>query len=154
MFNQQFTCKRCKHRQNNICLLLHQEIIDEDYGCVKFTDSPYVCELCGTHVILGTIFDGMEYPYHLLCNDCASKIGTCTTCTLAQICTFRTDNSVKEPPVIPQTIRQGNTIIQTQIKNPARIKLTCEKCPCYMSGECLKEEGIGCENHQLNIEGW
>ena len=150
MFNQQFTCKRCKHRQNNVCLLTHQTT-EDNLSCAHYTDSPYVCQLCGNHILQGNI---TIIEKHLLCNDCASNIGTCITCELTQICTFRTDNTIKEPPVIPQTIRQGNTVMQTQIKNPARVKLTCEKCSCYINGECLKEAGIGCEKHKLNIEGW
>ena len=154
MFNQQFNCKKCKHKQNNICLLNHQTT-EDNLSCAYYTDSPYICQLCGNHILQNniTIFEGNE-SFHLLCNNCASKITICDTCKQAQICSFRTDSTIKEQPIIPQTIRQGNTITQTQMKNPARIKLTCEKCTCYIYGECLKEAGIGCEKHKLNIEGW
>ena len=44
--------------------------------------------------------------------------------------------------------------MQTQVKNPARIKLTCEKCTCYKDGNCLKEENKCCDNFNNAIKGW
>ena len=124
--------------------------------CSDYSDSPYICEVCGKHLTASNciIEPGISAPYHLLCPSCSSSIGSCRVCRYANICAFQTDSSIKEPPIILQTIQQGNTRIQTQVKNPARIKLTCEKCKCYHGNECFKEAEIRCGSFENCITGW
>ena len=150
-----FSCKECGHNLSNQCALSHQPVEENDI-CGYYTENPIHCEICGDHLISQQVIitAGDSTPYHILCANCYEYLGACQTCTLGNICSFRQDSSIKEPPVILQTIREGNTVIQTQIKNPARIKLTCEKCSCYREGNCCKEEISRCESYHNNITGW
>ena len=69
-------------------------------------------------------------------------------CKEAHICDFET-NSSSLPKQVQQTSRQGNMVMQTVVKNPERIRITCEKgCKCW-SDEfgCLKQNGI-CSNYE------
>lgn len=150
-----YSCKKCGHHISNHCALSHQPI-EENNICSNYTESPVYCEICGNHLISSQaiITAGNFIPYHILCVKCYKYIGACQTCTLGDICSFQQDSSIKEPLTIPQTIRQGNATIQTQVKNPARIKLTCAKCSCYREGNCCKEEISRCANYHNNITGW
>jgi hypothetical protein len=44
--------------------------------------------------------------------------------------------------VIMQTLRQGNAIMQTQVINPERVKITCYNCSCWNKEEeyCMRKE--------------
>ena len=85
--------------------------------------------------------DGTFIKY--LCGRCLKIPAQCGLCEKAQICPFETDSSPL-PKVVMKTIQQGNMMLQTQIKNPERIEITCKtQCPCFSEEfGCLKENGI------------
>lgn len=159
MIISQYKCNKCAHKikpQNILLCALTGKPIENTEVCSHYTESPYICEICGKHLLLNDciIEVGISAPYHTLCTSCSEAIGGCRACKYADICSFRTDSSIQEPPLIVQTIQQGNTRVQTQIKNPARIKLTCEKCDCYHGEECCKETINRCDKFQNCITGW
>lgn len=83
----------------------------------------------------------------VICPSCGNSLGYCPTCELAQICPFETSSS-PVPKVILKQIKQGNMVMQTQIKNPERIKVTCEsECKCWNTEHqfCMKQDGF-CAN--------
>ena len=154
-----FNCGKCGHKltaQGTLVCAINGKQIDPTGICDKYTESPYHCELCGQHLTASNcvIELGISAPYHLLCHSCSEAMGGCRACKHENICTFRSDTSIREPQIVNQTIQQGNTRIQTQVKNPARIKLTCEKCKCYHGEECCKEEIARCGSFENGITGW
>lgn len=156
MIFSQSKCEKCAHRQGNNCALSNAPIVDLNASCPHYTESAYICELCGKHLFKEAVnyTYGTQQSHHLICLTCYSSLFTCQTCLNANICSFRTDSSIQEPPLVVQTIQQGNTRVQAQIKNPARIKLTCEKCDCYHGEECCKETINRCDKFQNCITGW
>ncbi len=74
----------------------------------------------------------------LLCEQCYSVLDTCQSCGAAQSCAFETDPS-SLPKVVMRQVRQGNMVMQTQVRNPDREEITCKKgCKCY-------NEEFGCQ---------
>lgn len=133
------TCGTCAHRQPQTqnCPLLKRETADAD-SCPFHTSQLTKCSKCGVTIIRNSeIFYCGE---HTLCLRCQSQHGYCETCRNASTCSFETDPS-PIPKVITQQIQQGPMIIQQQIRNPERIKITCaNNCKCYDSElGCLKE---------------
>ena len=145
--NTNIKCKKCKHYQNGQCLILNSPR-EENQFCSNYTDSPYICELCGNHLISSQVLyeQGKQTPWHMICGNCFTAITTCKVCSYNNYCAFAQDASIKETPYTMQTIRQGNSIIQMQAKNPKRIELTCKKCKCFHNDSCLREEDSQCEN--------
>jgi hypothetical protein len=96
------------------------------------------CGKCGREVESSVWVD--EVPF---CEQCYLALDTCRACQAAQTCPFEQDTTVTEPPIVQQTIRKGNAILSTTVKNPKRIELTCAaKCPCYSpENGCMKEYG-------------
>ena len=88
------------------------------------------CETCGRpteHQFLCPDGDS----WHILCGNCVSQLNTCTFCKKVNICAFETDPS-PVPKMVQQQIRQGPMISVTTVKNPERVKITCEKgCNCF-----------------------
>lgn len=123
----------------------------EDY-CSWFKASSTRCSLCGQPSDALTLYN-VDNEWYTFCPSCYQHIHTCNTCGRGQECSFRGDTS--EPPIVTQTVRQGNMVMQTQIKNPNLVTKHCMTCRCsYLEGtepNCLKEInlGSGCPNWQL-----
>ena len=107
-----------------------------------------LCSLCHKElenerlVTIDILQDGSN---RLVCLNCSQILGTCYLCKHKE-CKFETDENCKLPKIVTQTIRQGNMIQQFQIKNPERIKETCEKdCLCYINNKCIREFCKKCE---------
>lgn len=108
------------------------------------------CEYCGRPCPQGAIVlaEAIDAPYQLhknpvMCQQCFSMVGTCNLCQQRATCPFETDVSCPLPKQVQQTIRQGNMTMQSVVKNPDRIRETCQfGCKCW-SDEfgCLKENG-------------
>ena len=105
------------------------------------------CSYCGNPDAPVVNQEGTEF-YCLRCKD---LFGTCAMCVNAEICPFQTSD-IDIPPIVMQTIRQGPVTMQQQIKNPDRIRETCQKlCPCFHEEfACLKENGT-CGNYARRL---
>ena len=132
-------CQTCAiaDLSKGLCRLTRLPIDVEDY-CSRYISEIYYCDRCGTEFLPSSaVINDTE----IICGNCAKLLGTCATCKNAQICEFR-NNSDPMPQVVMQTVRQGNMIMQTQVKNPDRIAKFCPSCSCFSSEHgCLKEVG-------------
>ena len=84
-----------------------------------------------------------------ICNICEAMMGTCHTCVHKINCAFNTGPSDK-PPFVMREIRQGNAVIRQEIKNPDRIRETCQKgCECFGTEfGCLRQINQTCGNYK------
>ena len=140
-------CKNCLylHPQQPICTLGLGNVDPATDYCPKFlTQGSEIgyCAICGGTVYIGyECFDWVakDNAYRVLHRECAKKLGTCQTCVLANACEFDT-NPDPMPKVVMQTVRQGNMVMQTQVRNPDRIRKFCHECSCFdPENECLKQ---------------
>lgn len=146
-------CRSCglADLAQNVCQMFRMLINpDEDY-CSKHQEKEVIkiCDVCG-RVIIGhsTILYGKDESIKLLCDNCYTAVGTCALCENARYCAFEQDPS-QIPMMIQKQVRQGNTTTVFPVKNPERVKETCEKkCNCYSKDlQCLREF-----NHCGNIK--
>lgn len=83
-----------------------------------------------------------EPAAYAICRQCYTLYNTCNACTNVVTCAFNTHPSPL-PKQIQQTIRQGNMTMQSFVKNPERIDITCKiGCHCWSD-----EFGCGRENN-------
>ena len=69
--------------------------------------------------------------WHILCPNCADQLNSCAFCQKVNTCDFETNPS-SLPKIVQQQIRQGNMVSVTTIKNPERIRQTCQNgCDCF-----------------------
>ena len=138
-------CKTCGylHPQAPMCQLRGEQVdVNTDF-CSKHQEISVVgnCAICGnpiynTNLLLDMQEDGTFRHIHLACG---RMLNTCNTCKHHLQCEFET-NPDPTPKLITQTVRQGNMIMQTQIRNPDRVHKFCYECPCFDSeNECLKQ---------------
>ena len=116
------------------------QINKEQTACPLYQnrESTHTCDCCGRAIIGVLTFDSGA----LLCEECSNSFHTCKTCRAATNCAFETDPS-PIPPVIVETKRQGNMVVQQQVRNPERIAITCAKgCKCFIDGECVRANGL------------
>lgn len=88
------------------------------------------------------IYVNNEQVNHI-CRRCSSMSGTCGFCKTGNECRFELDHSINLPKQVQQQISRNGGIFITTIKNPERIKVTCQAgCACYdEENGCLKEYG-------------
>ena len=149
-------CEKCANNHLQRCLLF-DKVMEDDFFCYYYTESPYVCEICKKHLPTDKVVyetGGNQTSYHLICANCSSMIGTCSFCKNANTCKFEQDKTISEPLYVIQEIRQGPMITQQQVKNPKRIEKTCINCSCYKSGDCLKANNSSCEDYKCIVENW
>lgn len=150
------SCASCPSRNHNtqICSIFQCKVPD-DFFCKYAETSYHTCEICGNLVpndrLYLTLVDDDKYLYAH--HQCIKAYGHCETCANASLCAFQT-SAIEIPPVVVQTIHQGNAVIQQQVKNPARIAETCAKgCSCYIDEKCRKESGNTCDNYNFIKKG-
>lgn len=102
-----------------------------------------LCDFCGQPA---TIIDAETFT--LFCDRCFSVTKTCGACIKSIQCDFETNPSPL-PKQVQKTIRQGNMVMQTVVKNPDRVAITCKNgCPCFHEDfGCLRENGT-CGNYE------
>lgn len=128
-------CNTCAYLipNQNICALTHQQKNpDKDY-CSEHRKELTLCETCKNPVIkpILTSFNPEDTKYFSLCAKCNEASGSCSLCAYGQKCEFE-QNPSPTPKQIVKTIRQGNSVMQTTIPNPERIRELCAgKCKCY-----------------------
>lgn len=127
---------------------------DGSPGCAKFKikvdlnkdfcswhadkDIPH-CKFCNeTQNLILAYFGNNFIP---VCEIHEQLFHTCQTCEKSKQCGFREDTS--EPQFVMRQVRQGNMVMQTQVKNPNLVEKHCRRCSCYFpdsgDGRCLQE---------------
>lgn len=142
------TCNSCafKTQDGFHCSLTAWEIKPFEDSCFCHIRSITECGICHTPIIGTKYIEKINDKFHILCSKCNAKMNTCELCDKGQECLFITDPSTL-PKVVMKTVRQGNMVMQTQIRNPEREQIICPKCKCWINDECQKECGR-CINFQ------
>ena len=142
------TCGECAFRSQDgtHCGLTNTPINPKEDFCSKLETSPKTCDICGQFIVGPGIIDAETTPPHYICYNCLKSIKTCARCKNNTRCEFE-ENPSSTPKVIQQHIQQGPMVAITNVKNPQRIKETCEKlCGCFDSTVgCLRQYGT-CAN--------
>lgn len=130
------------------CYIFHQDMTDGP-GCPSFTNHLTQCSICGNYIagaapIVETDENGNG---HSICANCAQAT-FCQICANGGQCLFETSPDPL-PKVVFATQRQGAAVIQTQVRNPERIKKLCPECICYVDGECCKNH-LCCNNFKIH----
>ena len=109
------------------------------------------CDICGEISPKTALTQASDNSWKRICGNCLQKSGTCGLCSHGGICDFETNDSTV-PKIIQKQIRQGNQIIVTTVRNPERIRVTCqENCECFSEKfGCLRENGT-CGNYKEGI---
>ena len=138
-------CKTCGylHPQQPICQLRGGQVDANADFCSKHQEIYEVetCAICGRpiyniNLLLDVQEDGSVRYIHLACG---KALNTCATCANLQVCEFDT-NPDPTPKVVMQTVRQGNMVMQTQVRNPSRVEKFCKECSCFSPDfGCFKE---------------
>lgn len=142
MRSQLAKCRHCVYYQlgNSICRIFNGVIDPDEPGCPHYSKSEFKCHLCGKPIVdKKTMFlEELTDSTVVICDACNNIAVSCSTCTEARTCDFETNPSTL-PKAVQKQIRQGNTIMTTTVKNPARIAETCAKnCKCW-NGACGRE---------------
>lgn len=134
------------HYENDYCGRTGGRCIGEEY-CTYPADSKIeTCDICGNKLLKE---EAVYEDGKIICRGCSNRSSSCYRCVHGAECSFQTDPSPL-PLQIQQTIRQGNVIMQTLVKNPERIRQTCQNgCPCWSEEfECCKENYQTCGNYK------
>lgn len=135
-------CNNCAFRDiNSVCQIFKTRVEPTRAACPGHKSTLYNCNNCGRPIINAlTWTQKSEESWTPYCEECSLQIGNCPTCARSTTCVFETDPSPL-PKVVVKTIRQGNTQMQIQIRNPERIDVTCrEKCKCFdPENGCLRQ---------------
>ena len=147
--NLKGTCSSCRLaglKAPQVCGLSGRRITADGY-CDGHRRSVSVCSICGNIILSNGIID----DNHLICWNCFSNLNSCGVCKNVNICTFETDPSPL-PRAIQKQIRQGNMTAVTQVMNPERVRITCEKgCKCFSKEKgCLKQNNAACSNQEVS----
>ena len=108
------------------------------------------CDRCGMEVSANSlILTEQKGKWSKICGACQNLMGLCHTCARKYECSFNTSPSQTEP-FIMQEIRQGNTVFRQRVKNPERVRETCQKdCKCFSEEfGCLREINQTCGNYE------
>ena len=125
-------CATCAYHNKNVqgCVRT-QTLVQETDSCSYHTKEPAVCGVCGKYIIGASFLESTGNNRYLeLCAQCVKAINTCAGCKNSTRCAFEEDPSPL-PKIVTQSFRQGNTVVQTQVRNPERVRLLCENCPCW-----------------------
>lgn len=147
-------CQTCelRHREQNVCRLTGFLIDPEKDFCSKHADEIIPCDICG-QPLLGSTYVEYDGEGNLLqyCKRCHQLFNTCQLCEHAIVCEFET-NLDPMPKVVMKTVRQGNMMMQTQVKNEERVRKFCPTCACYDENHgCMKEFNTGCYKQNIKF---
>ena len=139
------TC-RLRDKQKKVCLLFGVPMEDRDY-CSKHADEIILCDICG-NPLLGPTYVEDDGDEKLLryCERCHQAFQTCQLCSKMQECEFET-NPDPMPKIVMKAVRQGNMMMQTQVKNEERVQKFCHSCHCWLGDgidACGKEFNVSC----------
>lgn len=140
-----------------VCNRMRVPVKDDDF-CSNHVKSTWKCECCGNEYwgnpIISMSIDektgAVSMIDAIICSMCNDNIWTCRTCAHIDECAFETDPSPL-PKVVQKQIRQGNMTAVTQVMNPERIAITCEKnCHCWHDFSCSKQNHGTCLKYQMH----
>lgn len=148
-------CAYCMSQQGQtICGYSMHQINSSGVTCQFFSNRKFIdkCDVCGSPIIGSIICITPNHEKKIICEKCSRKTGTCDLCKERFQCAFETSTCPFPKTVFKQV--QGNNsmnIMRAEVKNPERVKETCEKmCPCWDKEEkyCLRESGT-CGRYEL-----
>ncbi len=153
------TCESCAYAHPNInsptgkvCLKYNKVTSNEGY-CSEHAKSAQKCSCCGTPLV-GKSFITMngKVVESVICERCFQNRNTCKTCQYGGSCRFETDPS-SLPKTVQKQVRQGNMTAVTQIMNPERVRITCQKgCHCWdQNFGCSKQTHGICQQYHMNL---
>jgi hypothetical protein len=136
------TCQTCGYSSLNTeqCPLIGYKYQQNEKDiCPHWTRELVTCGRCNQiipirHYTLTYFSDGTYKP---ICENCLKLSGHCGGCSKSTTCDFETNPS-PTPKAVQKRIQQGNQIMVATVKNPDRIRETCQK-----NCECFSEE-FGC----------
>ena len=108
------------------------------------------CDRCGREVSANNlILTEQKGKWFGICGACQGLMGLCHTCTHRHECSFSSSPSQTEPYIM-QEIRQGNTVFRQRVKNPERVRETCQDgCVCFdKEFGCLRQINQTCGNYE------
>jgi hypothetical protein len=150
----QKTCATCAVLDTDTkkCRLNGKEVnIDVDV-CMEHTKFLIDCEVCGQTILPKQAIFLMKpnsADYTLGCPNCFEVLRTCQGCVKGTQCAFETDPNPM-PKVVIKTVKQGNMVAQTQVRNEEREKLFCYNCGCWDAEDkiCNRTDSLCCGNFQ------
>ena len=138
------TCALAGLKAPGVCSLSGLKVTDTDF-CSSHRRSLSICSICGAVILENACID----EGHLVCPNCLSQINSCRVCRKAMHCAFEEDPS-PIPKAISQQIRQGNGIFVTSVRNPERIRETCQKgCECFDDKNGCLRQICFCNNQEV-----
>lgn len=147
------TCGKCNYffttssNGQTGCRLTGIKVTADEYcskGNFMDKDNINICEICGNPIqepaerVVVEIIDG---KLHTICGTCMEHhLKTCKVCDNRNRCDFETNPSTL-PKTIQKSVQNGPMHMVTQVRNPERIKITCEKgCGCWnKEGYCNRD---------------
>ena len=146
-------CNTCglANRSRKQCRLSGIPIdLNKDF-CSHYVYDPNTCEICHNPVLNTTSVLELDDNgnWHIYCPNCINLLKTCQVCRSFQSCAFETDPNPL-PKVVTKTVRQGNMVMQAQVKNEERVKALCHTCCCWNEEYgCMKEFNQRCDKVQI-----
>lgn len=120
--------------------------------CSHWTTEIPTCDVCGRPFLppIAWIQDKAG-RLRSMCPNCFNARNTCQLCAHGRGCAFK-ESPINIPPIINQTVRQGNMIMTNQVPNPARIEATCKSgCKCCDDNRCNRQYGT-CANFTFVLD--
>lgn len=157
-------CETCANSSPNlqaktgrVCKRWNAAVKNSDF-CSYHLKELWKCDCCGNRFmdnpIITATYDPSTGATHVdsaICMQCFKNLNKCVTCKNANLCDFETNPS-SIPKTIQKEVRQGNMRAVTQVLNPERIAITCQKdCPCWTPDSlCAKQNHGTCPQYQMN----
>ena len=151
--NEQVICGQCAWRtpDGQQCRLFKQSIKNPEDSCPNGTKHTEKCDLCGAEMMPNAVIIdmGLDHKTHLICPNCSQNYYSCRNCGQSFTCAFET-STIDLPKQIQQQMQTVQGYIVTTIRNPARVRETCEKgCKCFdKEFECCRQNNY-CKNFAI-----
>lgn len=148
-------CGRCglPGLNKGICPVFQKPMEWDEVGCPMFAEEIVRCKVCGSPIIPSNnaiLLTGTECSY-TVCDKCNAALKTCNGCKNVRSCAFEEYPATDK--YIMKTVRQGNAIMQMQVKSEEILRETCQNgCECFSEEfGCLREINC-CGNHKSVLE--
>lgn len=135
-------CNECLIKDS--CQL--RAITNSSCGKPITADTLIPCDICGNLIpTTQVVYDDGK----VICPGCHTTRSICGSCIHSATCLFATDPD-PIPKVVVQQMRNGNTVIQQQVRNPAREEKFCKNCKCYNEEfHCMRPFLSRCSNFMI-----
>ena len=149
-------CENCGHQSLTGECPVFQTKMSGETNCPHHQKQVEFCGFCGKPLTKQSIIDIEDDKIHFLCHACAEQTSRCRTCAETTYCALTDDKNCPLPlQVIKKVSPKPGVIMQTQVINPERIKVTCGNgCKCYLEGEeefCIRRlPKAGCSSYKPN----